>query len=100
MERKVPFFVGETYHIYTRGVEKKTVFTSDDDYQRFVVLLLLSNADKRVHLGNLCEKYKGFPFMENGGKVGLKYQGNPFLSSSKGSPLYFRLGGTISQYGI
>jgi len=34
--RKVPFVVGEYYHIYNRGVDKRVVFTDRFDLQRFI----------------------------------------------------------------
>jgi REP element-mobilizing transposase RayT len=59
MDRKTPFIEGEIYHIYTRGVEKRTVFTSKMDYERFVMLLLLSNSRGQIRIGNLLKRYKG-----------------------------------------
>jgi putative transposase len=43
MNRKVVLSVGEFYHIYNRGVEKKQIFLDKYDYDRFVTLLLLTN---------------------------------------------------------
>lgn len=34
--RKVPFVSGEFYHIYNRGVDKRIVFSSEDDIARFI----------------------------------------------------------------
>ena len=47
MERKVPFQTGEFYHLYTRGVEKRTVFTNEVDSERFLTLLMISNDEKK-----------------------------------------------------
>lgn len=33
--RKVPFIAGEFYHIYNRGVDKRDVFSDQDDINRF-----------------------------------------------------------------
>lgn len=33
--RKTPFEIGEYYHIYNRGVDKRTIFTDEDDMDRF-----------------------------------------------------------------
>ena len=33
--RKTPFEVGEYYHIYNRGVDKRTIFLDEEDIQRF-----------------------------------------------------------------
>ena len=44
MERKDLFEEEYEYHLFTRGVEKRIVFTSEADYQRFMLLLLLCNS--------------------------------------------------------
>lgn len=64
MLRKVPFVVGEIYHVYTRGVEKRTVFTCEADYERFTALLLLANSEKNIHFSNLRSKHKGESLLE------------------------------------
>lgn len=61
MERKVPFEVGEYYHIYTRGVEKRTVFTDTQDSERFLSLLLTCNDERGVKISNLKPSQRGFP---------------------------------------
>lgn len=33
--RKTPFEIGEYYHIYNRGVDKRTIFLDEDDVRRF-----------------------------------------------------------------
>src|SRR3989344_3811028 len=38
--RKEDFGVGEIYHIFTRGVEKRNVFLDNLDYRRFTALLV------------------------------------------------------------
>ncbi len=62
MERRVNFAPGEYYHIYNRGTEKRKIFLSAKDYQRFLVLLHLSNNHEAVHLSNLT--YQGLPLLE------------------------------------
>jgi putative transposase len=59
MERKAPFMVGEHYHLYTRGVEKRSVFLNDADYLRFTLLLLVANAKEKIHLANLNSMPQG-----------------------------------------
>ena len=61
MDRKVPFMVGEKYHIYTRGVDKQTVCRGDNDYQRLQLLLYLCNDSTPVKMRELFAKYKGEP---------------------------------------
>lgn len=41
--RRDPFAVGEWYHCFSRGVDKRIVFTTDRDYERFLESLYLSN---------------------------------------------------------
>ena len=64
MERYVPFALDETYHVYSRGVNKQDIFTSDWDRERFQALLLLCNSTHPAHLGNLLTKYKGGSFIK------------------------------------
>src|SRR3989344_2705023 len=52
MERKVNFVENEYYHLYNRGVEKRTIFSSSNDYRRFLALLYLTNSQKSVHMAN------------------------------------------------
>lgn len=42
-KRDAPFTVGEWYHCYNRGIEKRTVFEDIRDYHRFLELLYLGN---------------------------------------------------------
>jgi putative transposase len=46
MERGVTFSIGEFYHLYNRGVEKRKIFLTKDDYRRFVRLLYIANSTK------------------------------------------------------
>jgi len=64
MERKTPFLVGETYHAYTRGVEKRIAFEEEKDYQRMQILFYLCNSKESVDMRNLFKKYKGEPFVK------------------------------------
>ena len=48
MLRKVPFAEGEYYHVYSRGVEKRDIFMTEDDHLRFQHMLYLANGDKPV----------------------------------------------------
>ena len=50
MERKIPFEEGETYHLYTRGVDKRTIFASEQDSERFLALLSLCNSKESVRI--------------------------------------------------
>ena len=46
MERSIEISVGEYYHIYNRGVEKRDIFLDDRDKERFIKLLYLANGEK------------------------------------------------------
>jgi len=48
MARNISFSVDEFYHIYNRGVEKRTIFLDEQDYDRFIKLLYLCNSEKPV----------------------------------------------------
>ncbi len=43
MQRKIKFSEGEYYHIYNRGIEKRTIFLDEADYKRFVFVLFCAN---------------------------------------------------------
>lgn len=46
MQRKFSFAVGEYYHVYNRGVEKRTIFLDEADKRRFQTLLFLANGTR------------------------------------------------------
>jgi putative transposase len=50
MTRPITFSVGEFYHIYNRGTEKRKVFLSKYDYERFITLLYLCNSINPVRI--------------------------------------------------
>ncbi|MEX0917512.1 MAG: transposase [Candidatus Paceibacterota bacterium] len=56
MGRRTSFAVGEWYHCYNRGTEKRKIFSSRADYLRFWLLMYISNGTRPVHLSNLKEK--------------------------------------------
>ena len=43
MQRRINISLGEYYHIYNRGVEKRIVFETKSNYERFLKLLYLAN---------------------------------------------------------
>lgn len=55
-KRSVPFAVDEWYHCFSRGIDKRIVFESPDDYVRFMQYLYLCNADEPLRRDNLCTK--------------------------------------------
>lgn len=57
MGTRIKIAVGETYHVYNRGVDKRVVFESVHDYQRFLLLLLLANDNKTVDIHQSIRNY-------------------------------------------
>src|SRR3989344_8345261 len=64
MRKDVPFAVGETYHLYNRGAHKQSIFVTDTDYRRFLLLLHLANNIEGIELREILKKYKGLPFTD------------------------------------
>lgn len=60
--RRIPLADGEYYHIYNRGVEKRTIFGSRADYERFLFDLYALN-DRRPFL-NSQYHYRGSTSIE------------------------------------
>lgn len=58
MYRKTPFAVGEHYHIYSRGVEKRKIFLNTKDYNRFMALLYIMNQDISFRMDNFLQMHK------------------------------------------
>jgi len=53
MANREPFAVGEWYHCFSRGIEKRNTFGNDYDANRFLMLLYLANGTKAVSLFGL-----------------------------------------------
>ncbi len=57
MFRKDPFITGEYYHLYNRGVDKRVIFKSKNDYERFIMLLYVTNSrEESFRLDNLINR--------------------------------------------
>ena len=63
MRRNHSFSVGEYYHLYNRGVDKRIIFNNSSNYNRFILLLYLCNSNKPVDLSNLLQN-EGRSFSE------------------------------------
>lgn len=50
---RVPIETGEWYHCYNRGVDKRRVFASHQDYERFLALMFLANGDNKKRVSNI-----------------------------------------------
>ena len=64
MQRKFAFVPGEYYHMYNRGVEKRTIFQEDTDWKRFQSLLHLCNGEKPL----IYKDIQGSPLESDVGK--------------------------------
>lgn len=53
MANRDPFALEEWYHCYNRGVDKRRIFESARDYERFLVGMFVGNSDLPVHISNL-----------------------------------------------
>jgi len=51
--RSVVFAEGEYYHLYNRGVDKRTIFQNHSDYERFRELLYLSNSKDLINVRDI-----------------------------------------------
>ncbi|MEK7567840.1 MAG: transposase [Patescibacteria group bacterium] len=56
MSIRFPLAVGEWYHCYSRGVDKRKTFLSETDYKRFVQIMYLSNSSKKIQRSDLNSK--------------------------------------------
>lgn len=53
MNRKISFTDNEFYHLYSRGVDKRIIFLSNEDKTRFQRLLYICNHTERIHLDKI-----------------------------------------------
>ncbi|MBI2086893.1 MAG: transposase [Candidatus Zambryskibacteria bacterium] len=56
MLRKDPFITGEYYHLYNRGIDKRVIFKSNKDYERFILLMYLSNSNNSFRLDDIKQQ--------------------------------------------
>ncbi len=77
MATRGPIAIGEWYHCYSRGVDKRKVFHGEKEYERFLLLMYVGNGRNAVHISNLKDKHllsvisdltldKGVPIVEIG----------------------------------
>ncbi len=62
--RKLNFSIHEYYHLYSRGTDKRIIFSDEEDKQRFLHLLYLCNTDsslifREIPIGRAYEERKG-----------------------------------------
>jgi putative transposase len=69
MSRKVPFVEGEAYHVFNRGVEKRIVFNTKQDYLKFLFYIEIMNSSEDP-LKNLKRlKYVQGPTLHTGAEL-------------------------------
>ncbi|MCX6752660.1 MAG: transposase [Candidatus Nomurabacteria bacterium] len=56
MLRQDPFITGEYYHLFNRGIDKRVIFKNKNDFERFVMLLYISNSQGEFKLNNLINQ--------------------------------------------
>ena len=52
MERKNTLSIGEYYHVYNRGTDKRVIYNTDHDRRRFLALLYLCNSNEPITVGS------------------------------------------------
>lgn len=55
--RKEKFLVGEFYHLYNRGTEKRKIYLDKKDYEHFMHLMYVCNSEKSLELRNIKEDF-------------------------------------------
>lgn len=57
----IDFSIGEYYHIYNRGTDKRIIFTEPHNYSRFMALLYVCNSTDPVNISDHFKKGLTFP---------------------------------------
>ncbi len=74
MATRPPLAPHEFYHVFNRGTDKRRVFLTKKDYERFLSLLYVCNSDTAIHLSdiphptlaNTLARERGDPLVEIG----------------------------------
>jgi len=53
VNRKIQFSLNEWFHCYNRGIDKRIIFNTDEDRERFLQLLYLSNSTQDIQRSSL-----------------------------------------------
>jgi putative transposase len=61
MARRFNFALGEVYHLYNRGVDKRIVFVSKMEWDRFVALLYICNQEKMIAMEDYPRTFAEIP---------------------------------------
>jgi putative transposase len=57
-QRAVVFALGEYYHVYNRGTDKREIYLDTADYRRFIELLYICNSTEAVNIRSLHKAKK------------------------------------------
>ncbi len=60
MRRSHTFSIGEFYHLYNRGTDKREIFLDVHDYHRFILLLYFCNTRNPINLGEEFRRGRSF----------------------------------------
>lgn len=55
--RSISFAIGEFYHLYNRGVDKRTIYLDSYDYSRFIDLMYLCNSSAPISVRNIHRNF-------------------------------------------
>lgn len=55
--RKEPFSIGEFYHLYNRGTEKRLIFRCKKDYEHFLFLMYICNTKSNLKLRDISKNF-------------------------------------------
>jgi hypothetical protein len=55
--RKQVFAVGEYYHLYNRGTDKRAIFIDKNDYEHFLLLMYICNTTRSIELRRIGEDF-------------------------------------------
>lgn len=55
--RRDALIIGEYYHLYDRGVEKRKIFQCADDYRHFIFLMYICNTEKSIVLRDIDKDF-------------------------------------------
>lgn len=67
--RNISFSEGEFYHLYNRGVEKRSIYLDTSDYERFIYLLYLSNCKKSINFRDVKTAHQDIFSYEKGDQL-------------------------------
>lgn len=55
--RKQSFALGEFYHLYNRGTDKRIIFLEKKDYEHFLLLMYICNTTKSIELRSIGKNF-------------------------------------------